>query len=99
MSDNSEPTVPVIPRSALRASKKKSRRSSTKMAGPRLKRVTRKIVRDGDAVKNNGRIYENRRGQIGMVVSANDARSIATVASEEGIVEWDYREIIRLAEG
>lgn len=99
MSDNSESTVPVIPRSALRASKKKSRRSSVKMSGPKLKRVTRKIVRDGDAVKNNGRIYENRRGQIGMVVSANDARNIATVASEEGIVEWDYREIIRLAEG
>jgi len=100
MSGDKKTTVPVIPRAAIRASNRKKRRPTIKLVdSTKVKRVAKKIVRDGDVVQNNGRLSENRKGQIAMVVSTNESLQIATVASEDGIVEWTYSEIVRIAEG
>jgi len=100
MSDDEKTTVPVIPRSAIRASNRKKKRTTIQLvSSTKVKRIAKKIVRDGDVVQNNGRLSENRKGQIAMVVSVNDTLQVATVASEDGIVEWAYNEIIRIAEG
>jgi len=59
------------------------------------RRVQTKIIEDQDLVRNNGSRYDEREGQMGVVVAVDHERKTASVVCPDGIVDWDFLEIDR----
>lgn len=103
--------VVIVPQSEIRrqARRRRSPRRRSKWyerenvqkvgSGHSPRREVTKIVCLHDLVRNNGMVDPSREGQVAMVVSVEPQRQVVTVAGPDGLVDWIYKEIDRIAEG